>query len=237
LPLSAPVTDCTALLFGIHRLVMELTGFLQARQAGVSGFALKLHHEHRAPTAVTIGLVSASRRATHLMHLIRTRLEQYALPADVHEVELVARDIQPLAEHTQTLFDDADAEQHDDWAVLVEQLRARLGDEAVAGLRLVADHRPEYAWQYGAPGVAGVVPDSGPRPLWLLAEPLLLSERDLHGGLVLHRGPERIESGWWDGGDIARDYFIARHPDGMQWWIFCERHVSQRRWFLHGVFG
>jgi hypothetical protein len=30
---------------------------------------------------------------------------------------------------------------------LVERLRARLGDAAVYGLRSVAEHRPEAAWQ------------------------------------------------------------------------------------------
>jgi protein ImuB len=29
-------------------------------------------------------------------------------------------------------------------------------------------------------------------------------------GLVLEHGPERIESGWWDGRGVARDYYVAR---------------------------
>jgi protein ImuB len=49
-------------------------------------------------------------------------------------------------------------------------------------------------------------------------------------------GPERIETAWWDGGDIARDYYIARDLHGVRLWIFRERR-SPHRWFLHGVFG
>jgi protein ImuB len=78
------------------------------------------------------------------------------------------------------------------------------------------------------------------RPMWLLPEPRLLSERD---GLPRRRGPlrllgepERIETGWWDGGDIARDYYTATDLHGVRLWIFRER-TSPHRWFLHGVFG
>ena len=33
-------------------------------------------------------------------------------------------------------------------------------------------------------------------------------------GLILEQGPERIESGWWDGKGVARDYYIARQISG-----------------------
>jgi protein ImuB len=48
--------------------------------------------------------------------------------------------------------------------------------------------------------------------------------------------PERIETGWWDGGDIARDYYTATDLHGVRLWIFRER-TAPHRWFLHGVFG
>jgi protein ImuB len=58
-----------------------------------------------------------------------------------------------------------------------------------------------------------------------------------HAGheLVLLSGPERIQSGWWDGGAVARDYYVARAADGARWWIFRECEAP-RRWFLHGCF-
>ena len=57
-----------------------------------------------------------------------------------------------------------------------------------------------------------------------------------HGGrLALLDGPERIESGWWDGGDVTRDYFLAESPSGSRYWIYRECRMD-RRWFLHGIF-
>jgi protein ImuB len=79
------------------------------------------------------------------------------------------------------------------------------------------------------------------RPFWLLAEPLLLNVRHdrpiYHGPLQLLRGPERIESGWWDHLRIARDYFVAQDQQSVRYWIYRERDTELARWFLHGVFG
>ena len=51
---------------------------------------------------------------------------------------------------------------------------------------------------------------------------------------MLEQGPERIESGWWDGKGIARDYYIVRRTGGARLWVFQERRT--RCWYLHGVF-
>jgi protein ImuB len=82
----------------------------------------------------------------------------------------------------------------------------------------------------------------GERPFWLLPRPRPLPERNavpLHedGPLALLAGPERIESGWWDGDDVARDYFVARTPKASVVWIYRERGALQGgQWYLHGLF-
>jgi protein ImuB len=78
------------------------------------------------------------------------------------------------------------------------------------------------------------------RPLWLLHAPQELDSqrgRPRRGGaLELLGGPERIESGWWDGADARRDYYVAGDTRGARLWIYREC-VGARRWFLHGIFG
>jgi protein ImuB len=77
------------------------------------------------------------------------------------------------------------------------------------------------------------------RPAWLLAEPQPLEgggQPRYEGTLAIEDGPERIESGWWDGRDVRRDYYVARNPGGVRLWIFRERGAAGG-WFLHGVFG
>ena len=74
-----------------------------------------------------------------------------------------------------------------------------------------------------------------PRPLWLLDEPAPLQHRLEQAPWVLKDGPERIESGWWDGDDVARDYFVARMQNEALVWIYRERR-GEGGWYLHGVF-
>jgi len=33
-------------------------------------------------------------------------------------------------------------------------------------------------------------------------------------------GPERIESGWWDGEDVRRDYYLVETRNGQRGWAF-----------------
>jgi protein ImuB len=47
-------------------------------------------------------------------------------------------------------------------------------------------------------------------------------------------GPERIETGWWRGADIRRDYFLVETTAGERFWLF--RSLADNTWFLHGVF-
>jgi protein ImuB len=72
--------------------------------------------------------------------------------------------------------------------------------------------------------------------LWLVDPPRRLAE----GDFSLLAGPERIETGWWDGAEAKRDYFIARTGERSLAWIYRERggEREERRegWFLHGYF-
>jgi protein ImuB len=79
----------------------------------------------------------------------------------------------------------------------------------------------------------------------LIEEPQLLAEQAsrpfLDGApLQLLAGPERIESGWWDGALAARDYFIASATDGALVWVFRARlplgAADGGGWFLQGRF-
>lgn len=49
-----------------------------------------------------------------------------------------------------------------------------------------------------------------------------------------HWGPERIETGWWRGGSIRRDYYRVETSEGLRFWLF--RDLVSGGWFLHGVF-
>jgi protein ImuB len=77
-----------------------------------------------------------------------------------------------------------------------------------------------------------------PRPVWLLAEPQPLAHLSERHPLALRDGPERIESGWWDGTDVRRDYFTASTPAQEIVWIYRDHRYGTEdgEWFLHGYF-
>ena len=70
-----------------------------------------------------------------------------------------------------------------------------------------------------------VVPDGPPQFVWLEKR----RER-----IIESVGPERIETLWWRGPAVRRDYYRVTIESGRHLWIF-ERLVDQR-WFLHGIF-
>ena len=237
LVLPAEVDGTEALLFATRRLLLELAGLLRARGAGVAQLVLTLGHRGRPPSRLELGLLTPSRDAAHLLMLLRTRLDQFTLPAPVDELSLDATQLSELPDENRVLFGEARTLQARG-EQLLDTLRARLGSNAVQGCRAVADHRPERAWRHCVPG-SPADSDATParRPLWLLDAPEPLENVDGHpcrkGKLRLLSGPERIEAGWWDEG-VTRDYFMAEDREHARLWIFREHRGGQ--WFLHGLF-
>jgi protein ImuB len=73
--------------------------------------------------------------------------------------------------------------------------------------------------------VTCVAPDGPPQFIWLDRR----RER-----VVNHVGPERIETLWWRGRSVRRDYYRIATEEGSHLWIFCE--LTKAKWFLHGEF-
>jgi protein ImuB len=220
-------------------LLEHCAQFLRAHQAGVQGVELRLRHASGPATRLRLGLASVTSEYRRLRDVLAQRLQGLSLAAPVRSVEVISGRLQPLSAASLELFAGHGNAQGRDTAVqLVERLRARLGARAVYGVSTIPEHRPEAAWRrvhalhLAAAAETGEAPAGAvmPRPLWLLETPLPLSPADA----VTEQGPERIESGWWDGQGIARDYYVVREEHGARWWVFQERH--SRLWYLHGVF-
>ena len=215
LELNFDVESTQALLFPLRRLTADLAAFLAGRDSGVQRFSLLLEHTQGEDSRVPVGLLSAEREAAMLFELARGRLEQLQVPAPVRAMRLVARDLPTFIPQHRELFDER-PQQTLPWEQLRERLRARLGDEAVHGLCAKADHRPEHAWL--SEGLSKAPPAGSPRPGWLLHEPQPLCD----SRVKILAGPERIESGWWDGADVRRDYYRIETRSGQQGWAYRE---------------
>jgi protein ImuB len=234
--LPGPVGDTTALLFPLQRLLAALQGYLRGLDRAVQRCTLRLEHHRRADTRVEIGLARPGREAPQLLTLARERFASLVLPAPVLGLVLEAPELlQPQVSQLDG-FSTA-AQEASQLQQLIDRLAARLGAASVQRLQSRDEHRPELAWgtqpaqqamQRPRDAGASAPPSSDPpRPCWLLPEPRAISVP-----AQLLAGPERIESGWWDGGDVARDYYLARGGDGARLWVY--RDLRSGQWHLHG---
>jgi protein ImuB len=212
--LQGEVEQTEALLFAARRLLLELTGFLRGRGAGAHSFTVKLLRNRAPADLITINLVAASRDPAHLTALLRERLSRHTLAAPVHGLAIEAAAFAPLAHDDGDLFASQDKQRPEHWQPLVETLRARLGNDAVHGVEITADHRPEHGWIACTPGEgASLEPAAAPRPVWFFETPLPPPEE-----LMVLAGPERIASGWWEENRSAEDYFVVAAREGERFW-------------------
>jgi protein ImuB len=249
--LEPEITDTGRLQRVVEPLLEELCAHLRGRGAAIGSLELRLLHREAPPTRLRLRFAEPVAVAGRIAALLQERFARTELPAAVRSLRLRSGAPVEARAEVADLFA-RDRRRSAAVPQLVERLRARLGGEAVHGLCLVAEHRPEAAQKSGdilVPGSPAHAPagkrreeaggSAAPRPVWLLAVPQPLEGGDLpryEGALEIEEGPERIESGWWDGGDVRRDYYVARNPAGVRLWIFRERRAAGG-WFLHGVFG
>ncbi|UXY15378.1 DNA polymerase Y family protein [Chitiniphilus purpureus] len=234
--LDWPVETVPVFLMLAQRLLAAQEAFLSGRGLGVQTVVFRFTHEMHAPTAVTISAGRPLRDAAAWLAIVRERMARERLAAPAASVTLLAEALHPLDGRPQHLF----GAQHGQGmpTLLLDRMAARLGADAVCGVATVPDHRPERAWAEVAPGTTSSPLPLGMRPGWLLPAPRRLPLRDelpWHGEPLRCLGrAERIESGWWDGGDVTRDYYVAQGPSGARYWIFQDRTAGD--WWLHGMF-
>lgn len=225
------VESTQAMLFPLRRLTADLAAFLCSRDGGVLQFDLWFEHEDHPDTRLTIGLLAPEREPAMLFELARNRMGHLQLPAGSRGLRLQAEQLPPFVPAARDLFDPR-PQQAMPWEQVRERLRARLGDDAVQGLGLRAEHRPERA-SGDARGAPKMAPPPLPlRPGWLLAQPQALHDPRLR----ILSGPERIESGWWDEGDIRRDYYVVETAQGQRGWAYTAADARSGPFMLHGWF-
>ncbi|MBL8385418.1 MAG: DNA polymerase Y family protein [Burkholderiales bacterium] len=257
--LPAPTDSAALLACACGRALNQLENFLRAGRKAADRIDLALHHEragrHDAPaacTALRLDFFEPTASAERFARILAERLDRLTLERRVERVAISVPVLLPAAAASASLLPAAGRE-GSGLLALFERLQARLGAEAIQGMATRPDHRPAHATAmplvarepathhaFRARRADADLAARGPRPVWLVEPPRPLREiggKPHHDGpLTLIAGPERIESGWWDGAPVARDYFIAQTPARALVWIFRERGLPPG-WFLQGVFG
>jgi protein ImuB len=246
----------------LGRLCESLADELIRAGRGAGRLDCTLRCESSAPIVLTVGLFEPAAHAGHFLELLRLRLERRPLPGGVLGVRLEAGFTRALWSRPGNLFSESAGGDAKELAVLINRVAGRLGGDAVVRLHPRAEAQPELSWRE-APLAAGgerkgrrAAPPCAARAFGLLERPLLLfdpppavevacappdgpPDRFLWNG-VSHRiarrvGPERIETGWWRGRGVRRDYYRVETDQGRRFWLY--RSLRSGRWRLHGEFG
>lgn len=260
LELPGRVDTAPAMMEGAQRLLMQMTGWLAARRAGVRRFSLSWQHDALRPKHVqahgvlSIHTAEITRRTDHLARLLREHLAHVKLEAPVGDLILKADEVEPLADVSGSLLFD-EALPHEPLHELLERLAARLGPDRVRRPVLASDHRLEWMQHWQAANMP--LPPQGPQaaahlpqPTWVLPQPLPLAVSQhkprYQGALQLMAGPHRVEAGWWHvpavatmAHELERDYYVALSPQAGLLWVYRERMptaAGDGAWFLHGLF-
>jgi len=245
LELPYEASSSKIILYALEKLLIKLEDFLRERDAGVTELFIDLYYFNAEPKNIALGFRQNTRNAKQLLSLCQTHFEKVTLTDKVCDVRLTVKSILPFNTISQSLFPTMLQSNQiqpidPDWENTLEQLQNKFGQTSVLNLALFNDHRPENAWSYQQQTQTNEEQETRLRPLWLLPKPQSLIVRNTtpwrRGPLYLVSGPERIESGWWQGKDICRDYYIARDTDNSQLWIFQDLKDSED-WYLHGLFG
>lgn len=263
LELPGRVDTAPALMFGAHRLLLQLCGWLAARNAGTTAFAMKWFHDSMRSRAageggeLVVRVAEPSRDIKHLGRMLTEHLAKVELLAPVGDIEIAALEVRSLVDDSRSLIPDT-IRSGEELGLVLERVAARIGPERVMRPCLKEDHRLEWmqTWRpaQGCPKIrAAQVPRMVdiPQPSWVLPQPMRLAvanDRPMYQGpLQLVVGPHRVEGGWWhrtDGGggaqaiqNVQRDYWVAKSQHAGILWIFQERLAHDHiHWYLHGVF-
>ncbi|WP_088331066.1 DNA polymerase Y family protein [Lacimicrobium sp. SS2-24] len=224
------IENTQRLLPPLNTLLTRLEEFLRLREKLTSRLQLELVQQNKAILEIQVESAQAEYQASHWQALIALKFETIQLSEAIHAVILKVTSLEDKQRQTEDLFLGRQGKQTP--LQLMSVLQARLGKDALSGITLVDDFRPEKSSQY-CPAHRNDLPPSGTRvatmrPLQLCDPPVTLHEK-----VSLRHGPERIQTGWWDGHPVQRDYFIARSIQGQWLWVF---RTPESHWFIQGIF-
>ena len=257
--LLEPISTADAIEKVMSDLLGDLAEVLQARGLGARSLRLTGMRVDGTEQVVAIGTSRPTREVSHLLRLLKLRIERIDPGWGLEQFTMVAPHTEPLDAVDlgavlagETLVRDP--------ARLVDVIAGRIGMRSVFRIAPVESHVPERAVAHSDPNV---LPGDWPawqRPVRLFARPEPLHRvialmpdqpprrfewRGTVYKVVAGDGPERVHGEWWRrDAEIwaVRDYYRVEDDAGGRYWVFrrgdgFEDDTGDLSWWMHGVFG
>ena len=256
--LMEPIGTAEAIGQVMGDLLHDLAGILQERGLGARSLRLIGLRVDGSEQVVAVGTSRPTRDVSHLLRLLKLRIERIDAGMGLEQFWLVAPHTEPLDAVAlgamlagETLVRDP--------ARLVDVVAGRIGSRAVFRLASVESHVPERAVTRSDPvAMPGEWP-AWQRPIRLFARPEPLRRvialmpdqpprrfewRGRTYKVVGGDGPERIHGEWWRRDAevwAVRDYYRVEDEEGGRYWLFrrgdgFEDDTGDLSWWMHGVF-
>jgi protein ImuB len=238
LELLYEISLTTKLLPVIGLSIDKLSEFLRLRNAHCLSIDMRFFQRDHDPQTYTFGSIRPIYRTADWLDIIRLKLESVKFESPVYALSLACEQYEIAEVANDDMFSQKST--HLAALTLLSRLQSKLGHKGVNQLHFVGDFRPEQstlvcaidahsaksATKYKNVNATNSI--FADRPGLLLCAP-----ESLRLQVQIIKGPERIQTGWWDDKPINRDYYIGQSQDGQQVWIF---KTPTQEWFLHGYF-
>ncbi len=257
--LLEPIGTAEAIEQVMGDLLSDLAEVLQAKRLGARSLRLTGLRVDGTEQIVAVGTSRPTREVSHLLRLLKLRIERIDPGMGIEQFWLTAPHTEPLdAVDLGAVL--AGETQVRDPSRLVDVIVGRIGVRSVFRIAPVESHVPERAVARSDPNE---VPGNWPgwqRPIRLFARPEPLHRvmalmpdqpprrfewRGKTYKVVGGDGPERVHGEWWRRDAevwAVRDYYRVEDEEGGRFWVFrrgdgFEDDTGDLSWWMHGVFG
>lgn len=256
--LLEPIGTAEAIIQVMADMLADLAVLLQARGLGARALRMIALRVDGTEQAVSIGTSRPTRDASHLLRLLKLRVERIDPGLGLEQFRMIASHTEALdaADLGAVLAGETLVR---DPSRLVDVVAGRIGAAGVYRIAPVPSHVPERAVMPCDPVSSPGTWPAWRRPVRLLGRPeplfaviALLPDqppRRFEWRGRLHRiiagdGPERIHGEWWRRDKevwAVRDYYRVEDGEGGRYWVFrrgdgVEGETGDLSWWMHGVF-
>ena len=215
--------------------INKLSEFLRLRNAHCLAININFYQREHKALNQAFASIKPIYKSEDWLDIIKLKLESIKFLSPVFALSITCEKYEIAEVANDDMFTQKST--HLAALTLLSRLQSKLGEQGVKQLHYVEDFRPQYATQCNTlaelnkPKYKNDYSKSiifADRPGLLLPVPQILQLN-----VKVIKGPERIQTGWWDNKPINRDYFIGQCENGQQLWIF---KTPNNDWFLHGYF-
>lgn len=219
------------LLKPLSTLLKQLEAFAKLRCLTFQALNITLLLSDGDKQKVEVKSANPQNEAAQWQYLVSLKFEKVRLTQPVRGISLSAPELFSFQTNSDSFFTDNSSSRSINEFLSI--LKMKLGEDSIHFPSLNDQHLPELHSQLVKEPQQTEYKSTAnrhtPTPLFLLEKPVRLTEE-----VNLKSTIERVTSNWWQGKEIARDYYLAETKSGQWLWVF---RRPDKKWFIHGYYG